>query len=461
MKNYFKSSKTKLLAGMFVLALLSLTAIGGTFATQFLENAQASVQCATNFTYNTGNQKCERSTVVPTISGVCPANTATITHTPIGNDNLQCTALESVNPTTYILEDVADIGNGTCTPSSFPKGDQFNCTFPLTYTPATLAPALPAVGIKAALSTITDTIDSSTCTIVSSAQPANAANSVLQCNGIGSSTATVSTNNVVIKIGAGATAQTAGNKASATVTAARSVAITGISTIGLNYSVAFTTVGYTPNNVNYDVHFYYNTEANTVTNKIHTTTTDFETLIANKPSGATQLCAIVGLKPGNTILNNSGNCYNLSFSPAPNTVDQGRLYFVGSNGATPNYDSVIKYNSTYPNNQKLGDGPVTLVYDNLKNNSGAILTSGVCTFQLTRHTKPVNATNILKTYTANVTNGTCTATMPVADQTINYYHVVVSVNNGTVPIAETSQLIFVNGALPSSGGTTTGGGVDF
>jgi hypothetical protein len=82
----------------------------------------------------------------------------------------------------------------------------------------------------------------------------------------------------------------------------------------------------------------------------------------------------------------------------------------------------------------------------LKGSNGQILTSGTCTFNLSRHPKDQNdSNNILKTYTAPVNNGKCTAIMPVADQTVNYYMVTASVPDGSNVIRDASILILYVG----------------
>lgn len=86
------------------------------------------------------------------------------------------------------------------------------------------------------------------------------------------------------------------------------------------YDVTYTTNGYTNAAGNTHTHFYYNTEAQTVTNKMVTSAGVYQLNISTKPSGATQLCAIVG-NPDHSVINGSGNCVNLPITSTPEDND--------------------------------------------------------------------------------------------------------------------------------------------
>jgi hypothetical protein len=89
-----------------------------------------------------------------------------------------------------------------------------------------------------------------------------------------------------------------------------SVAITNIETVGTNYSVSFTPSGYTQAQGEIHTHFYYNTEANTVMDKMFSGVSPYSLDTTTKPAGTTQLCAIVA-EANHVVLANSGNCFTL------------------------------------------------------------------------------------------------------------------------------------------------------
>jgi thermitase len=88
------------------------------------------------------------------------------------------------------------------------------------------------------------------------------------------------------------------------------VVITGVNIIGSQYQINFTPNGYVPLLGGIHTHFYYNTEPNTITNKMYSGSSPYLLDISTKPANATQICAIVA-NSNHTIINNSGNCYNL------------------------------------------------------------------------------------------------------------------------------------------------------
>jgi hypothetical protein len=136
----------------------------------------------------------------------------------------------------------------------------------------------------------------------------------------------------------------------------------------------------------------------------------------------------------------------------------GKLYFVGSDNATPSFDLNSEFNTNFPQTQKFKDGSIKLVYDEIKNSSGVTVAAGTCNFKLYKYGKIFNEPNVLKTYSGSITNGKCEVTFPVIDQTVNYYRVVVyatpsGINVG-LPIYNMDTLILNVGGGSSSGNPT-------
>jgi hypothetical protein len=97
------------------------------------------------------------------------------------------------------------------------------------------------------------------------------------------------------------------NAAGATVT------IINIQNVGTRYSVDFTPSGYTPTQGGIHTHFYYNTEANSVMDKMFSGPSPYSLDTTTKPAGATQLCAIVA-EANHAVIAGSGNCFDLPSS---------------------------------------------------------------------------------------------------------------------------------------------------
>ena len=89
-----------------------------------------------------------------------------------------------------------------------------------------------------------------------------------------------------------------------------SVSITGVSLVGSQYQIDFVPTNYLPTLGGIHTHFYYNTEANTVMNKMYYQSTPYLLNISTKPANATQICAIVG-NVDHSVVPNSGNCFTL------------------------------------------------------------------------------------------------------------------------------------------------------
>jgi hypothetical protein len=121
-----------------------------------------------------------------------------------------------------------------------------------------------------------------------------------------------------------------------------------------------------------------------------------------------------------------------------NTGRTGKLYFIGLNNATPTFDMESGFNTSFLQTQKFKDGPVKLVYEDIKTNSGDSITTGACTFKLYRYGNAINTGNTLKTYTGAITNGKCEATVPVVDQTLNYYRIRVDATDSSTTNPKTA-----------------------
>ncbi len=90
--------------------------------------------------------------------------------------------------------------------------------------------------------------------------------------------------------------------------------ITSINVVGLNYSVNFTTDGYTNVQGGMHTHFYFNNEDSTVMNKMYTGASPYILPIGLEIlNGATELC-VVASNPDHSIILNSGNCVSITDS---------------------------------------------------------------------------------------------------------------------------------------------------
>lgn len=95
----------------------------------------------------------------------------------------------------------------------------------------------------------------------------------------------------------------------ATVTT-EDVMINGITQDGDDFLVDFTTIDFTNSLVGLHTHFYFDTEQNDVTNKMHFGGSPYGLPISSIDSGATQLCTIVG-NSDHSINPGTGNCFTL------------------------------------------------------------------------------------------------------------------------------------------------------
>ena len=93
----------------------------------------------------------------------------------------------------------------------------------------------------------------------------------------------------------------------------KNVAITGIVQTGSNYIINFATSGFTNTVGSFHTHFYYDTEPNTVTNKMYSQSSLYSLPTSTKPNNATKICSIVGT-PSHGVIVNTGNCVDLPAS---------------------------------------------------------------------------------------------------------------------------------------------------
>ena len=89
-----------------------------------------------------------------------------------------------------------------------------------------------------------------------------------------------------------------------------SSAITSITIENYNYSIAFTTTGYTNTRGGIHTHFYFNNQQNTVMDKMYFGVSPYSVPVLSTTLGATQLCTLVS-NPDHSIIPNSGNCFDL------------------------------------------------------------------------------------------------------------------------------------------------------
>lgn len=110
-----------------------------------------------------------------------------------------------------------------------------------------------------------------------------------------------------------------------------------------------------------------------------------------------------------------------------------RLYFIGANNASVNFDNATQFNLNWDRTQKFKDGTVKIVFDEIvKNNAEYIADNSACVFQAIRY----GDTPVLRTFNATTTAGKAEVNMPVDDQTVNYYTIIVRCND-----AQTNELV--------------------
>ena len=110
--------------------------------------------------------------------------------------------------------------------------------------------------------------------------------------------------------------------AKAVVEPVKSVEITAVNIVDLNYSISFTTTNYTNQQGGFHTHFYFNNEANTVVNKMYSGASPYSLPVLSTPVGATQICAIVA-NANHSIIPDSGNCLSLLPTQFPISSPEG------------------------------------------------------------------------------------------------------------------------------------------
>jgi hypothetical protein len=174
------------------------------------------------------------------------------------------------------------------------------------------------------------------------------------------------------------------------------------------------------------------------------------TITGNGTAQAALVCSVptTGGTPGarNTLLQYNGTGSpvdegDITLLDAASAVRSGRLYCIGLDNAAVNFDVVTRENTACNITQKFKDGVMTIVYDDLKDSNGAILTSGTCTFEFLRYPRAYLPGNILRTYTGTInSSGSCTTTLAAVDQTVNYYVVVATAVSGNTVLRESYNL---------------------
>lgn len=366
----------------------------------------------------------------------------------------------------------SNIGNGVCTPASITVGatSTYGCSFPLTGSTSNNY-QLPAQAITASTSTTgnasTDLTpvsggQSPACTITGN----GTANAALSCVTIPTTGGTPGIRNVLATVNGG----TPTDKGDVTLTvASTTIAPVNVGTgtctpssvsIGVNANCSFPLTGDAGNNYALPTN-----GINGTTSQNGNGATDLTpvsggygpvcTINGNGTASAALVCTIptTGGTTGdrNVLLqyDGSGNptdSGDLSLLQAIAALRSGRLYCIGLDNVAVSFDIVTRENTNCNSTQKYKDGNVKIVYDQLKDSSGATLTSGTCTFEFIRFPKPYIPANILRTFTSTITNGACETNLAAVDQTVNYYDVIATATSGNTVLQEVYNLnLFVGG----------------
>jgi hypothetical protein len=103
-----------------------------------------------------------------------------------------------------------------------------------------------------------------------------------------------------------------------------------------------------------------------------------------------------------------------------------RLYFTSTDNAVMNWNPLTKFNLNYSQNQLYGSGDIKVEFSDIKlSNNSPVADGRTCTFNIYRYGKD----EILRTFTATTQAGKCMVTFPKAQQTVNYYTVIATVND--------------------------------
>lgn len=155
---------------------------------------------------------------------------------------------------------------------------------------------------------------------------------------------------------------------------AQSVAITNIKIIGTQYSIDFTPSGYVPTPGGIHTHFYYNTEENTILDKMFSGPSPYLLNISTKPTNAVQLCAIVA-EANHAVIANSGNCLDLpilrqiSVSSSSISSSLTSLSSSQNNNSSTTLTSSNLSNSSVSNSNIATGGTITITQNTITQNS--------------------------------------------------------------------------------------------
>jgi hypothetical protein len=122
-----------------------------------------------------------------------------------------------------------------------------------------------------------------------------------------------------------------------------------------------------------------------------------------------------------------------------------RLYFIGLDDAPLNWNDTTYFNDDYPLDQKFKDGKADAVFDNIKRADGNLIADGsTCVFDFYRYSED----QVLRSFTSTTSGGECQVTLPLDDQTVNYYSVVVratDINDGQIMQNQDRLVLAVGG----------------
>ncbi len=125
-----------------------------------------------------------------------------------------------------------------------------------------------------------------------------------------------------------------------------------------------------------------------------------------------------------------------SSSSSPATVVYGcpgreagtdcKLYFISTDNAALNWNPLTSFNLNYSQNQLYASGDIKLEFSDIKLSNNSQISDGkTCTFNIYRYGK----NEVLRTFTSTTQAGKCMVTFPRNQQTVNYYTVIVTVED--------------------------------
>ena len=376
----------------------------------------------------------------------------------------------ALSPTTIAN---SNIGTGVCSPTSQTVGATYSCNFPLTgnggnsyqLPPSNVTASTSQTGNSATDLTPVSGGFSPACTITGNGTAA----ATLNCPSIPTDGGSAGPRNVLVKVENAApvdkgdiTLQAAAIPA--TVIASANVG-TGVCTpssvpIGTSSSCVFPLTGNNANDYTLPAISINGTTSQTGNAATNLTPVSGGygvdcTITGNKTANASLVCPVpttggtAGLRNVLLQYNKTGtpvDTGDITLTAAAVIVRSGRLYCVGLDNAAVNFDAVTLENTNCNTTQKFKDGAIKIVYDQLKDSTNAVLTSGTCSFEFIRYPRPYIPANILRTLTGTIVNGACETTLTAADQTVNYYNVVATATSGSTILREVYNLnLYVGG----------------